>query len=160
MWQHCNMGGGAIPPPFYFLPHELMTSNKKSPEECLCCLLEKCGKKRNPKNKEQGMYDAIQEILEIMDMPWPEQWQKQEKIMEAQEEFYDRIWYNRHMCYSHKDGSKCLGKNEKMGCKAAAKKRKQYPDIGEHDDFEYGMLNGKLSALRWVMGDEWDMLDT
>jgi len=26
--------------------------------------------------------------------------------------------------------------------------------------FEWGMINGKLSALRWVMGDEWDMLDT
>ena len=29
-----------------------------------------------------------------------------------------------------------------------------------HNDFEWGMLNGKFSALRWVMGSEWDFLDT
>jgi hypothetical protein len=37
----------------------------------------------------------------------------------------------------------------------------QYPDeLGPWSDFEWGMLSGKLSAIRWMMGDEWDMLDT
>lgn len=33
-------------------------------------------------------------------------------------------------------------------------------NLGPWSDFEWGMINGKLSAIRWMLGDEWDMLDT
>jgi hypothetical protein len=42
----------------------------------------------------------------------------------------------------------------------AVEKRLGIENLGPWDDFERGMINGKLSAIRWVLGDEWDMLDT
>ncbi len=49
------------------------------------------------------------------------------------------------------------------GALAAAKRTEEevgLENLGPWTDFEWGMVNGKLSALRWVLGEEWDMLDT
>jgi hypothetical protein len=50
----------------------------------------------------------------------------------------------------------------KGALKAALSVERRYgkKNLGPWDDFEWGMVSGKLSALRWVLGDEWDMLDT
>ena len=32
--------------------------------------------------------------------------------------------------------------------------------FGPWNDFEWGMINGKLSAIRWMLGGDWDQLDT
>ena len=54
-----------------------------------------------------------------------------------------------------------------IGCEPAARIRQQYGEdnllayaTDANSDFEWGMINGKFSALRWVLGDEWDFLDT
>lgn len=41
----------------------------------------------------------------------------------------------------------------------AARLEERYGDAGPYTDFQWGMLNGKLSALRWVFGNTWDDLD-
>ncbi len=30
----------------------------------------------------------------------------------------------------------------------------------KHRDFEWGVLNGKLKTLRWVLGEDWGNLDS
>jgi hypothetical protein len=31
---------------------------------------------------------------------------------------------------------------------------------GHEEAWQYGYINGKLATLRWVLGSEWDFLDT
>jgi hypothetical protein len=88
-------------------------------------------------------------------------------ILKAEQGFMETIWYDRKLVLQQKlkDGTETMDPKTKKGMLASMrsvekkygkKKLRNY----YHNDFEWGMLNGKLSALRWVMGDEWDMLDT
>lgn len=91
-----------------------------------------------------------------------------EEISEAVQEFFDKVWYGRHCGLSVSDivDDPSMSREErdiKNGVSnEAAEIEEKYgiEELGPKSDFECGMLSGKLSALRWVLGDEWDNLDT
>jgi len=88
-----------------------------------------------------------------------------EEILEAEEEYFSKVWYNRHKLLeeSVESGQRSVDpKIWKGALKSAKKVEAKYgkENLGPCDDFEWGMISGKLSALRWVLGDEWDMLDS
>lgn len=101
------------------------------------------------------------------------------EIKQAEERLETQVWYDRHCMFKrsvetgrHKiverkdydinkrgttprdiwEGAIASGK--------AVERKFGGRDLGPWDDMEWGMINGKLSALRWVLGEEWDMLDT
>ena len=103
------------------------------------------------------------------------------EILEAEHLLFRQIWYNRHRNHlidieagkhqivPEKDYSRDPHRQNQTldtvwkQAQAAAKRTEDevgLEDLGPWDDFEWGMINGKLSALRWVLGDDWDMLDT
>lgn len=103
------------------------------------------------------------------------------EIIDAMDLLTSQVWYNRHMLRKEMidAGTIKLVDEETFpivdhtrrpiqkdiwegALKAAARleKRVGLEQLGPWDDFEWGMINGKLSALRWALGDEWDMLDT
>lgn len=88
-------------------------------------------------------------------------------ILEAEQEFMDVIWYDRKLVLLQnlREATETIDPEIHKGMLASMRKlEKKYGKKKlrgyYHNDFEWGMLNGKLSALRWVLGSESDMLDT
>ena len=103
-------------------------------------------------------------------------------IREAENLLYRQVWYNRHQNLRisiERGQTKVIPSEEWKAIKGSradyitddtwkiAREAAQLTvaeigkeNVGPWDDFEWGMLNGKLSALRWVLGEDWDMLDT
>lgn len=87
------------------------------------------------------------------------------EILAAEQEFYERRWYDRHLmfCAQWEAGNRGRVPDEiyQAALKAAEEIRAERPDLAPaKDTFEWGMWCGKHSALRWVLGAEWDFLDT
>ena len=117
----------------------------------------------------------------MLEHSWAQEPRGLTEILEAEDLLFNQVWYNRHlnMLIEIENGDIKVVEKETYPCptdaqetiqkdvlkgatKAARYVESRYGknNLGPWDDFEWGMINGKLSALRWILGDEWDMLDT
>lgn len=84
------------------------------------------------------------------------------EIVAAEKEFFNRVWYARSVARPDGEDGALPDDIRKGMIAARARIESEYgkDQLWPTDSFQYGMLEGKLSALRWVLGSEWDFLDT
>ena len=109
--------------------------------------------------------EEIQELFEETD--FQEEPRRLDQIVAAETELFDRIWYHRSLQHDYRledqGDVEELERNRVIAGPGRSRVEETYTEpghLGPYTDFELGMLNGKMSALRWVLGSEWDFLDT
>lgn len=89
-------------------------------------------------------------------------------ILRMCKEFWDKVWWNRHQNWAYRiaSGEEKLSKTQRLLFRqterAARRIERKYgkKNLG-WDDFNWGLVSGRMSALSWVMGSEWgESLDT
>ena len=88
------------------------------------------------------------------------------EIVEAEQEFFDKVWYVRSLVH---DDERELSDDIRTGMMANRERvEAEYGrdalweaiGPGHEEAWQYGYISGKLATLRWVLGSEWDFLDT
>jgi hypothetical protein len=89
------------------------------------------------------------------------------EIAEAEREFFDKVWYVRSIAYQ--DDRRALPGDIRAGMMTARERveaeygrdeLRKAIGPGHEAAWQYGYISGKLATLRWVLGSEWDFLDT
>ncbi|MBF4606443.1 hypothetical protein [Curtobacterium sp. VKM Ac-1393] len=86
------------------------------------------------------------------------------EILSAESELADRLWYERKPLDENVDLYDCAD-DIKAGMLAAKREMEQQYCVEElakdvESDWNWGYLSGRISALRWVLGEDWGMLDS
>jgi hypothetical protein len=122
----------------------------------------------------------------VAELIWEQTWEQEPRslaeLLRAHEMLWRQVWYNRHKSREwmiergkikivprhvwekgKRDNQNQIIDEVWRGALRAAKRVERElgkGNVGPWTDFEWGMISGKLSAVRWALGDEWDMLDT
>ena len=82
------------------------------------------------------------------------------QIVEAEQEYFDRVWYVRNWVHYDQDHPGWQEARERTEAKYGRESLHEAIGPGHDPAWEYGYISGKLATLRWVLGSEWDFLDT
>jgi hypothetical protein len=124
--------------------------------------------------------------MRVTDAMWQSEWEQEPRsltdMLDAMHALTTQVWYNRHKyrAWQIEKGKLRIVSREEWdrkrlntqthildeiwkGALRSAKKAERelgQGNYGPWTDFEWGMINGKLSALRWMLGEDWDELYT
>jgi len=90
------------------------------------------------------------------------------EILEAEHEFFEKVWYVRSVVTSDEEVAGMpddiregmLAARARVEAEFGLAELRKPIGRGHEKAWQYGYINGKLAALRWVLGSEWDFLDT
>ncbi len=94
---------------------------------------------------------AANRVMEALGELRDEDTRTHDELVAAECEYFDRVWYTRAKADSAPTAEVTSRMREVEASRAG---------LDVTDDFALGVLHGKLSALRWTLGEEWDNYDT